>query len=432
MEGVPLFYFIQLGMMMMSTVIFNSDNASNKIGMVILAIVPVFIPPIGIHGVVWRNRSITFMPTHVQTVQNMALEDDTTESNKKKKAKEDQQAITRFFIPSGFWTHPTDPTYMRRYAILFVEQTDKHKWFLLAEYWVSCLVGLIMGFQPASRNGCLAMSAAVAALMGIYLIALVAWRPFRVPMMNVAIIGVTILNFASVCMMTQQQRKEIRDDNIQIIAYRLNIAAEAILLIALLIRIGIRLVTKYEKTASKEATKHWERVYAKEQLTMEKLVAAHKAHLDKGSNRRNLDITEPLVESGNREDSDDGGVDDLFSLELETLDSTNLYSAEVPKGEPMGIFRRSDGSALTGGEIAFSPGKKRELEERRAVQNFSGLPFSSRPPEPVGMPSRRREPPPEEMAQSSDDVEEVTQEPSRFQPCEYSPPPKMRWGRRRM
>ena len=234
--------------------VFTSDVVGHRVAAFILVGVPALSLGVVIHGVVWRGKSLTFLPSEVVF----------REKNEKERKKalaqrriinagadgagsENISLFSRIkdgFKPKGYWVHPTDASYVRRWGILFLDASGSYRWISLVYYASSILLGALSGFQPSTNAGCVGRTAAMAAVYGLMTLAIFFWRPYTYGFMNVSFFVIHALQLVAVSIIAAEARNDVRNDTLQKGALFTLTAASAMLLIALLVRAIIGSVVK--------------------------------------------------------------------------------------------------------------------------------------------------------------------------------------------
>jgi hypothetical protein len=166
-----------------------SGRVDLAISAVLLGSLAVVVLPFFIHGVVWRNRSLTFRESGRRGPIN----------------------LIRLMVASGRWSHPK-PNFTRRYGSLFQVSRGSFRWHILFEYVASVLFAGIAGIQPTESSGCVARAACMAAVVGTTLVVILLWRPYRRPVYNLFFVVLYAVELALLIVVAQIARRGSLDD----------------------------------------------------------------------------------------------------------------------------------------------------------------------------------------------------------------------------
>ena len=299
--------------------------------------------PACFHGIVWRSRSLLYINY--------------------------LNSSSYWFLPSGFWDHPTSATYIARYWPLFSDLRQNFRWFVLADYLAMMVTAGVMAVQPSSQAGCVSKVATICAIVLFQFFGAVFLQPYRFRYLNVMFALIFGLQFAGLVMLANQVNQQIRDDVSQTQSLRIFTASSALLLVTSLSTIIARCIPHESKAAARR------RFYHEREL-----------HVDSDEELGIIErheIQPPIIHL-----SDSDGEADPVAQKL--ADELASMPASSRTRRPVGLFRSGRQGYLKGGERSFSPSRRRQLIERDQLSEIVPTPALILPEmeSPSGSPGR--------------------------------------------
>jgi hypothetical protein len=307
---VLVYLFTQISVTYGVTVLFYTTEPQYRVAAFCTLLFPLLVFPYFMFAVVWKARSPQFIPYPTRAL----------------------------FAASGFWHHPTSPTFMRRYGALFAETRENYRWYLLLELSVAIAVGIAQGVRPSSLGGCVGQGTVITALLGIEWVCIILLRPYRFPIHN-ALYSVALLGqLVCAAITTDQLRYTIRDDQSEMFAIAMLFASAALLLC-----IAVASILRWKPSAKSAAIEKWvnektAKINEEDQYDV-KLLPAEQQQLDQEYADDDEEVLSP---------------------------SHPLYNTDCIEPDPTGIFR-NDFGAIRGNEMAFSRIRKQELAKRQRL-----------------------------------------------------------------
>ena len=324
-------------------ILLYSPNTQMRLVSAFFLLLPVVLVPLIVHGVVWRNTRLHFEIDHALSKRSMF-------------------SLKRLMSASGQWKHETNATYVRKFQLLFCEARQNFAFYVLFEIGVSVVMGGAYAIQPAIARGCIARVAAVSGLFAFQITAICLWKPFNTPFWNGFYVLHSALLSIATLVLSVEMGKNIRSDSAQTSALRLVLASSFICLIAALWN---------TLWCWSLALKRWVKQATEERAARDE--AFRKREHSFGGALNAPELQQPLRDEAEEEDVPEAAVRPAGEAVEVDVDDVEVMDPEAIKAmEAMEEFERNGNKKLSGvyktclrgTEVAFSPLKKKELQQR--------------------------------------------------------------------